>query len=56
MGFVAQLRLERLCEERESGNQAANHFYEYSLFCLKCQTTYHIEEAKRFVEPPPSLF
>jgi ribonuclease HI len=33
-----------------------DHYYEYHLFCPKCQTTYHIEEAKRFIEQPPSLF
>ncbi len=32
------------------------YYYEYHLFCPSCQTTYHIEEAKRFVEQPPSLF
>jgi hypothetical protein len=31
-------------------------YYEYHLFCPKCQTAYHVEEAKRFVEQPPSLF
>ncbi|MBI5384742.1 MAG: ribonuclease HI [Verrucomicrobia bacterium] len=33
-----------------------DHYYEYHLFCPKCQTAYHVEEAKRFVEEPPSLF
>lgn len=33
-----------------------NYYYEYHLFCPNCKTTYHIEEAKRFVEQPPSLF
>lgn len=32
------------------------YYYEYHLFCPKCQTMYHVEEAKRFVEQPPSLF
>ena len=31
-------------------------YYEYYLLCPKCQTTYTVEEAKRFVEQPPSLF
>jgi len=26
------------------------------MFCPKCQTLYHIEGAKRFVEQLPSLF
>jgi ribonuclease HI len=33
-----------------------DYYYEYHLFCPKCQTAYHIEDAKRFVEQPPSLF
>jgi len=33
-----------------------DHYYEYHLFCPNCQTTYQPEEAKRFVEQPPSLF
>jgi ribonuclease HI len=32
------------------------YYYEYHLFCPKCQTTYQVESAKRFVEQPPSLF
>jgi ribonuclease HI len=32
-----------------------DYYYEYHLFCPKCQIAYHIEEAKRFVEQPPSL-
>ncbi|HEY5913516.1 MAG TPA: ribonuclease HI [Verrucomicrobiae bacterium] len=31
-------------------------YYEYYLWCPKCQATYEVESAKRFVEPPPSLF
>jgi ribonuclease HI len=33
-----------------------DYYYEYYLICPKCQTMYHVEEAKRFVEQPPSLF
>jgi ribonuclease HI len=33
-----------------------DYYYEYHLFCPKCQTTYHVEEAKRFIEQSPSLF
>src|SRR5437867_1169466 len=32
------------------------YYYEYYLWCPKCQATYEVEEAKRFVEQPPSLF
>jgi hypothetical protein len=31
-------------------------YYEYYLWCPKCQTTYTVEAAKRLVEQPPSLF
>jgi ribonuclease HI len=33
-----------------------DYYYEFYLWCPKCQTTYTIEEAKRPVEQPPSLF
>ena len=31
-------------------------YYEYYLYCPKCETTYHVEAAKRVVEQPRSLF
>ena len=31
-------------------------YYEYYLWCPKCQIAYHVEDAKRFIEQPPSLF
>jgi ribonuclease HI len=33
-----------------------DYYYEYHLFCPKCQIAFHVEEAKRFVERSPSLF
>ncbi len=33
-----------------------DYYYEYFLYCPKCQATYQVEAAKRFVEQPPSLF
>jgi ribonuclease HI len=36
--------------------QSRDYYYEFHLICPKCQTTYHVESAKRFVEQPPSLF
>ncbi len=33
-----------------------SYYYEFYLLCPKCQTTYTVESAKRFVEQPPSLF
>lgn len=33
-----------------------DYYYEFHLFCPNCQTAYHIESAKRFLERPPSLF
>lgn len=35
--------------------QSREYYYEFHLICPKCQTSYHIESAKRFVEQPPSL-
>src|SRR6266404_349077 len=33
-----------------------DYYYEYHLFCPKCQIAYHVESAKRLIEQPPSLF
>jgi ribonuclease HI len=33
-----------------------DYYFEYYLACPKCGATYMVEEAKRFVEQPPSLF
>ena len=33
-----------------------DYYYEYYLWCPKCQTTYTVEAARRKVEQPPSLF
>jgi len=33
-----------------------DHYYEFHLFCPNCQTAYHVESAKRFVEQTKSLF
>lgn len=33
-----------------------SYYYEYHLFCPRCQTAYHVDEAKRFIEQPPALF
>ncbi|HWX22811.1 MAG TPA: RNase H family protein [Candidatus Binatia bacterium] len=33
-----------------------DYYYEFHLLCPKCQTTYHVESARRLVEQPPSLF
>ena len=33
-----------------------DYYYEFHLICPKCQTTYHVESAKRMVEQPPSMF
>ena len=32
------------------------YYYEYYLWCPKCQATYEVEAAKRIIEQPPSLF
>ncbi len=33
-----------------------DYYFEYHLWCPKCEIAYHVESAKRFVEQPPSLF
>ena len=33
-----------------------DYYYEFYLWCPKCQTTYTVESAKRLVERPPTLF
>jgi len=33
-----------------------DYYFEYYLYCPKCHATYMVEEARRFVEQPPSLF
>lgn len=33
-----------------------DYYYEYHLFCPKCQTTHNVEEARRLIEQSPSLF
>jgi len=34
----------------------SDYYYEFHLFCPTCETTYHVESAKRVVEQPRSLF
>jgi ribonuclease HI len=31
-------------------------YYEFYLYCAKCQATYEVAEAKRLIEQPPNLF
>ena len=33
-----------------------NYYFEYHLWCPKCEIAYHVESAKRFVEETQSLF
>jgi ribonuclease HI len=33
-----------------------DYYFEYYFYCPKCQAMYMVEEAKRLVEQPPSLF
>jgi ribonuclease HI len=42
---------------KQSSNKKpkGDFYYEYYLWCPKCQTTYTVEGAKRAVEQPPSL-
>ena len=32
-----------------------DHYFEYHLWCPKCEISYHVESAKRFIEQPASL-
>jgi len=43
---------------KQKGRRKANrdYYFEYYLFCPKCQATYQVEEAKRLIEQPGSLF
>lgn len=33
-----------------------DYYFEYHLFCPKCQTTYPVEQAKRTIQQTPTLF
>jgi ribonuclease HI len=33
-----------------------DYYFEYYLWCPRCQATYEVEEAKRLLEQPPALF
>ena len=35
--------------------QSRDHYFEYHLWCPKCEIAYHVESAKRFVEQTQSL-
>ena len=43
---------------KQTGRRKASrdHYFEYYLYCPGCQATYQVEEAKRVIEQPPSLF
>lgn len=43
---------------KQPGRRKPNrdYYYEYYLYCPKCQATYQVGEAKRFIEQPPLLF
>lgn len=43
-------------KQTSSKKPKGEYYYEYYLWCPKCQTTYTTEEARRLVEQPPSLF
>jgi len=43
--------------KREGKRKPNRHYYfEYHLWCPKCEIAYHVESAKRFVERTQSLF
>jgi ribonuclease HI len=43
-------------KQKPRSRRKRDFYYEYYLWCPKCQATYEVESAKRFVEQPPSLF
>jgi ribonuclease HI len=43
-------------KQTSSKRRNRDFYHEYYLWCPKCQSTYEVESAKRFVEKPPSLF
>lgn len=43
-------------KQRPRKKPKGDYYFEYYLYCPKCQTMYMVEEAKRLVEQPPSLF
>jgi ribonuclease HI len=43
-------------KQKSSKKPKGDHYFEYYLWCPKCETTYTVESAKRFVQQPPSLF
>jgi len=43
-------------KRQPSKKPKGDYYFEYYLFCPKCETMYMIEEAKRFIEQSASLF
>ena len=43
-------------KQKSRRRPSRDYYYEYYLWCPKCQATYEVEAAKRTVEQPPSLF
>ncbi len=43
-------------KQKPTKKPKGGHYFEYYLWCPKCQTTYQVESAKRFVDQTQSLF
>lgn len=43
-------------KQKPSKKPKRDYYFEFYLFCPQCKATYQVESARRFVEPPPSLF
>jgi ribonuclease HI len=43
-------------KQKAKSRPSREYYYEYYLHCPNCQATYEVEEAKRFIEQPRSLF
>jgi ribonuclease HI len=43
-------------KQKAQKKPSRDYYYEYYLWCPKCQATYEVEAAKRFIEQPRGLF
>ncbi|HYG33714.1 MAG TPA: ribonuclease HI [Clostridia bacterium] len=43
-------------KQKSQKKPSGDYYFEYYLYCPKCQATYQVDAAKRQIERPPSLF
>src|SRR5438132_14024589 len=58
LATAAQLIEDMMTPVKRKGKSKPNrdYYFEYHLWCPKCEIAYQVESAKRFVERSPSLF